>query len=137
MELSEILMINLKVVSHLDPHVKLDTGGTLYRAYSQYFVPTWTLRWWQGRSRAVDINKIHQLYVNCIELIETAHKDSERLKEDMQASIKGLKNLKMTYQDDITITSQIEVILSKVNEICGTQDTSLPPSYDDEHTSEI
>ncbi len=118
MELSEILMINLKVVSHLDPHIKLDTTGTLYKAYSQYLVPTWTVRWWQGRNRMVDITKIHQLYINSIELIETGHKDSERIKEDMCASVKGLKNLKMTYQDDITVTSQLEVILGKVSAVC-------------------
>jgi len=118
MELSEILMINLKVVSHLDPHTKLDTTGTLYKSYSQYLVPTWTKRWWQGRNRMVDITKIHQLYVNSIELIGTGHKDSGRIKEDMCASIKGLKNLKMTYQDDITITSQLEVILGKIKHVC-------------------
>jgi len=120
MELSETIMINLKVMTQLEPYVKLDTSKSLFRAYStNHYTPSWLRRWWFGSSRIVDMSKVHQLYQNAIELIYTEHHDLDRIKEDLLASVKGIKNLKITYQDDTTISSQLDVILGNIAEICN------------------
>ena len=112
-------MINLKVMTQLEPHVKLDTSQSLFRAYStNHYAPAWLRRWYYGSSRTVDMSKVHQLYQNAVELICTEHPDLVRIKEDLLASVKGIKNLKITYQDDITISSQLDVILGNIDEIC-------------------
>ena len=106
-------------MTHLEPHVKLDTSKSLFRAYStNYYTPAWLSRWWSGSSRTVDMSKVHQLYQNAIELVDSEHPDLERIKEDLQASVKGIRNLRITYEDDITVSSQLEVILGNIDEVC-------------------
>ena len=121
MDVEDITLINLKVMGKLDPHVKIDTQSSLFktRTLSRWQWPDWIRRWFNGTSREVDISKIQQLYSNAFSLALGDSPIVEQITKDLKRSVRGLKNLKITYDDDTTMAAQIDLIISKVENIIG------------------
>ena len=80
----------------------------------QWF-PTWAKRWWASQSRSTDISRIQGLYTEALNFLAAGHPNSERLREYLDESRRGLENLKTTYTNDPTIVARIDVILDSVN----------------------
>ena len=55
-------MVNLKIISKLEPEKKLETDGLLFQHVEWSLFPEGARRWWYGHSRSVTITKIQQLY---------------------------------------------------------------------------
>ena len=113
-------LVNLKVISKLEPSVKLETDGILFQQIEWSIFPEWARRWWYGQSRYTTLNKIKQLYKNSFALVNnnTLEKTSrDRVFEALYESIDGLVKLKQTYASDSTITAQLDVIVEDVNEL--------------------
>jgi len=107
-------IINLKIISKLQPHMRLDTSATLYKIYdTRGLIPTWAIRWWSGYNRKQDISRLSTLYEKAIEII-TANEDLIQLSTSITSSINGLENLKVTYEDDLTIVSNLEYIIELI-----------------------
>ena len=113
-------LVNLKVISKLEPSVKLETDGILFQQIEWSIFPEWARRWWYGQSRYTTLNKIKQLYKNAFSLVNNnALEKSSRIRvfEALYESIDGLVKLKQTYASDSTITAQLDVIVEDIHEL--------------------
>lgn len=115
MESRRNLLINLKVLSKLRPHQRIDTTATLFRICS----PTQSLwlsltRWWSGARRSVDIARIQTLYEKAITEV-TQTDDATVILTAMRDSIVGLEHFKTTYEGDSTSVANIEYIIDVVS----------------------
>jgi len=128
MESRRNLLINLKVLSKLRPHQRIDTTAALFRICS----PTQSLwlsitRWWTGSRRSVDIARIQTLYEKAItEVAQTD--DTSVILNAMRDSLIGLEHFKTTYEGDSTSVANIEYIIDVVSATLrryGTLDTHV------------
>jgi hypothetical protein len=112
------VLINLKVLESLKSHVRLDTTETLFRIHTpSAWIPAWAKRWWSVQSRSTDISRIQNLYAKAIQGVSTGHDDSERIKKYLTNSIQGLKNLKITYANDVTTSALLDVITDNITRL--------------------
>jgi len=114
MESRRNLLINLKVLSKLRPHQRIDTTASLFRICS----PTQSLwlsftRWWTGSRRSVDIARIQTLYEKAITEV-TQTDDASVILNAMRDSLVGLEHFKTTYEGDSTSVANIEYIIDVV-----------------------
>jgi len=110
-------IINMKVISKLQPHVRLDTSQALFKIYQpNSYMPIWIQRWWAVHNRKTDIARVSQLYDSVLKIAATGVEEDTKiqLKKALKESIGGLNNLKTTYEDDITCTSSIEYIIDSI-----------------------
>jgi len=111
-------LVNLKVISKLQPCVKLETDGILFQQVEWSIFPEWTRRWWYGQSRQTTISKIKQLYKSAFSIAKTDDKIAvQRVVEAMYESLPGLEHLKETYSGDNTLISQIDVVIEDITEM--------------------
>jgi hypothetical protein len=116
-------IINLKVISKLKPHMRLDTSTTYFKVYSsEAWFGEWAIRWWSAHNRKKDIACVTQLYEECLKYIESNAKEEKsyeqvikQVKLALKNSLDGLENLKVTYEDDLTCVSSLEYIIECVN----------------------
>ena len=91
-------IINMKVISKLQPDVKLDTGTTLFKIYeASGYIPIWFTRWWAVHNRKTDIARVILLYEEVLKILEENAVDEPtktQLKSTLKDSITGLNNLK-------------------------------------------
>jgi len=112
------ILINLKVLESLKCHVRLDTTETLFRIHTTHsWVPSWAKRWWSTQSRYTDISRIQNLYSKAIKGVSDDHADSERIQKYLSTSIQGLQNLKITYENDVTTSALLDVIIDNVTRL--------------------
>ena len=108
------IIINLKIISKLQPHVRLDTSGTLFKIYqSGGYIPVWAVRWWAVHNRKQDLARVALLFEETFEYINNGGHDAQ-IRTALKDSIVGLRNLKTTYEEDITSVSSIEYIIDKL-----------------------
>lgn len=118
MELMDTTLVNLKVISKLQPCVKLETDGILFQQVEWSIFPEWTRRWWYGQSRQTTISKIKQLYKSAFSIAKTDDKIAvQRVMEAMCESLAGLVHLKETYAGDNTLISQLDVVIEDITEM--------------------
>ena len=112
-------IINMKVISKLQPHVRLDTSQTLFKIYQpSAYMPVWVQRWWAVHNRKTDIARVTLLYEQVLLVAENGVElddDKIQLRKALKESIKGLNNLKITYEEDITCASSIEYIIERIS----------------------
>jgi hypothetical protein len=115
MESRRNLLINLKVLSKLRPHQRIDTTASLFSICS----PTQSIwlsitRWWTGARRTVDIARIQTLYEKAITEV-TQTDDATVILNAMKDSLVGLEHFKTTYEGDSTSVANIEYIIDVVS----------------------
>ena len=107
----------MKVISKLQPHVRLDTSSTLFKIYQPAsYYPEWFQRWWAVHNRKTDISRVALLYEQVLKVADDGVNDDDQvqLKKALKESITGLNNLKTTYEDDITCSASIEYIIESI-----------------------
>lgn len=108
----ENLLINLRVLSKLQCHARLDTTEPLFRIHTPAgWIPAWLKRWYAAQNRVTDISRIRTMYTKALELAP----DNQRIREYLGLSLDGLVNLKTTYVNDVTTVALIDVIIDNVN----------------------
>ena len=111
-------IINMKVISKLQPDVKLDTAATFFKIYEPVaYIPVWFTRWWAVSNRKTDIARVTLLYEEVLKILEENSIDESTKKQlisTLKDSVTGLNNLKSTYQEDATCVSSIEYIIEKI-----------------------
>jgi hypothetical protein len=112
----ETTLINLRVLSSLESHYRLDTTETLFKIHqAANWIPVWMKRWWASQNRQTDISRIQSLYQKAIEFLkEPDEAKSARMSQYVSDSKNGLQNLKTTYTNDKTMAALIDVILDSV-----------------------
>jgi len=118
-------IINMKVISKLQPHVRLDTSSTLFKIYQpNTYMPVWIQRWWAVHNRKTDIARVALLYEQVLRIANDGVEEDTKvqLKHALKDSIAGLNNLKTTYEEDITCASSIEYIIECISPYISEQD---------------
>lgn len=105
----ETLSVNLSILSKLEISEKLDTKKSLFQIHGSSIIPEFILRFIMGSSRHSDFARIRSLYAQAI-----AHIDDPRMADLIEASLKGLRNLRITYQEDTTLLSRIDCLIQQV-----------------------
>lgn len=111
------LVINMKVISKLQPHVRLDTSSSLFKIYQPTaYMPVWIQRWWAVHNRKTDIARVSLLYDSVLKLADRGVEEDTKITliKALRESITGLNNLKTTYEDDITCVSSLEYIIERI-----------------------
>ena len=115
------LFLNLKIVSKLRAHDRLDTSQTIFRIHSStYFIPLFLIRWWTRGNREHDVARIETLYKEASEFVHSDDSDEgerSQILTAMEQSTSGLRNICTTYDNDATIQSRVEVIIDNTERL--------------------
>jgi hypothetical protein len=119
---SEVLFVNLKVLSRLQPFERINTRSTHFTinnntstGYVSKYLPDFVSRWWSGSTRESDLTRVRDLYVETIMRINENHDDAESLRCHLKESLIGLESLKKTYEDDTTMICRLETLMEQAS----------------------
>ena len=134
-------ILNLKIISKIKENDKLNSNKDIIEI-NQPHILQGIERWYFNESRGVTIEKLNQICEdafqitdellenektnNCNSVINMTNSKKINLNEnnnqifqsfiyEMTNSLLGLENLKKTYSNDILISSQLDLILKKMN----------------------
>ena len=107
----EDLLVNLRVISVLEPYQRLHTRQRHFRVYENHFLPEWIARWIDGASRRSDFGRIRDVYTAAL-----ANLDHPAMREQVLNSMKGLESLKKTYETDQTYLARVDTLLETIQQ---------------------
>jgi len=131
----ERLLVNLRILSRVEPFEKLNTksGDTLVIEGGGWGSGSSVARWARGDNRANAIKRLNELFdaVQTALLKPLVTRDEERLRSHVASSRHGLCSLRRTYESDSTMTARYDVLLDKVSDLVGeSASTSTSESAD-------
>lgn len=112
------ILSKLKVLSKLQSGQKLVVNDSNMEIY-ECDQSNWDrfVKWWLGETRYKTIDKLQGFYLEIKDVItaliinpEKHEITLERLNLELNAGIRGMSNLMLTYQNDQTIVSQLETL---------------------------
>ena len=114
-QIVEKILVNLRVIS------QLGEGDKLQFTANGHFVPLkpvyWTplYRFVHRIDRWTTLSRVQET-VNSAEIMENHGDgvDQKRIEAALKASIHGLRNLQLTYHDDVLFYQSIEVLLERI-----------------------
>jgi len=104
------VLINLRVLSYLQPYQRVNTRQLHFRIYERGFFPEWLSRFLDGATRRADFGRIRDIYTVALENLE-----HPGMKTSVKNSRKGLENLMKTYENDQTMIARIETLLERID----------------------
>lgn len=115
-QIIEKILVNLRVISQLKEGDKLDFSA------QGHFIPMapdyWTsaIRLLKRMTRWDTLNKIQEC-VSSAEIMENHDNgvDRDRIENALKLSIHGLRNLQLTYKEDVLFYQSIEVLLERIS----------------------
>lgn len=125
-------ILNLKIISKIKENDKLLTNKNLLAIDSPHIFQSIN-RWYNNESREITIEKLNEILEGTFKITKILLEDerkqnkiSRTLEEnnsqifqnfilEMKNSLVGLGNLKKTYSNDILISSQLDLLISKLN----------------------
>ncbi len=107
----EDVLINLRVISCLEPYQRLHTRQVHFRIYEHRYLPEWFVRWLDGATRRSDFGRIRDVYMRALE-----NADNESVKEQLLKSMYGLESLKKTYENDQTMLARIDTLMEQITQ---------------------
>ena len=145
------LLTSLKVISRVQQHERLATSNEVVRVekmdqtWYSYLLPL--RRWYNGESRESNIQSVGKIIDNAFSQLRLyADKEKStseqlfvmRLTTDLENTIKGLQNLRTTYNNDSVAQARIDLLVERVqtqlNEFKNNDENKkLPPSKDDDY----
>jgi hypothetical protein len=125
---SEEIFINLKVLESLDKNQKLISRGKFLNIEPVSIIPEFIRRWHRQDNRDETIKKINLIVNSAIDIIkEQESKDNSESSDSMdpntdhnvrnylERSLNGIKNLKETYATCSQTCARLDVIINKIN----------------------
>ena len=105
--------INLKIISQINEGDKLFVSQNLLQIdRSQRGVTNATVRWYNNESRQQTMIQLNKIIRKAFEHMHT----DNLIAANLEASVKGLIELKKTYTDDPTVVAQIDVLMEEIAE---------------------
>ena len=114
------IIVNLKVISSIQPNDKINTCDNYLNIESKNVIPQSVKRWWRGDDRNECLLRIALIIGQALD------KDNPMITENIKQSINGLNNLKNTYSKCIQTVARINTIIEKINNTL--QDNDLDTS---------
>ncbi|VVU95377.1 hypothetical protein CPAV1605_1128 [seawater metagenome] len=115
----DFVNVNLKILSNLEKNKKLCISGNYLDVEKLSVIPESVRRSYRGDSRDKTIKKIDEIVIKAIHLTENNFDIQKALEE----SIKGLENLKDTYDSCIQTKARLDTIIDKINNNNKVKDT--------------
>jgi hypothetical protein len=136
-EITDNILVNLKIISKIAPNNKLKLIHNT-TTIEKEGIANWLLRWYNGDSREKTVNFIKVVLADAINMTNdimnstyinnrnrrTTYEETEYtkslstlflIKNEMYNSKTGIVNLQKTYELDIQIISQLEVVMNKID----------------------
>jgi hypothetical protein len=121
MKTVEYLLLNLKIIGKIPKHGRIqrsDKKGLiiLENNYSPLFLSF--KRYYYGDSRDIaieDLNFIINLSIDCVRKMESSVSIANMITE-LKNCITGLVNLKVTYAQDITSVSKLDILIQNISD---------------------
>ena len=110
------IIINLKVISAIQPNDKINTSDNFLNLESKNLLPQSIKRWWRGDDRNESLSRLDEL------ISEALNRKDPIVIDNIKNTITGLNNLKNTYSKCIQTVARINTIIEKIN---TTLDTDL------------
>ena len=107
----EDLLINLRVISVLEPYQRLHTRQRHFRVYENHFLPEWVVRWLDGSTRRSDFGRVRDVYLAALVNLEYPG-----MRDQVRNSMKGLESLKKTYELDKTYLARVETLMDTIEQ---------------------
>ena len=123
------VLTNLKIMSQIKKGEKIKTNTPILEIDKRYL--TSIRRWWGNDSRCSTIDFFTKVVNTSFEIIDKTYNEKkadtyyfneensrilQRFSLEMTNACKGLNNLKETYTNDVTTTSQIDIMIEKIKE---------------------
>lgn len=108
----EETLVNLRVLSKLQPFQRLNTRRALFEITPNRYLPEWLQRWWEGSSRESDFGRIRDVYVAAFDNV------NDGMRVHLKESVKGLQSLKKTYETDQTMLARLDNLIESVHRAC-------------------
>ena len=109
----EETLVNLRILSKLQPFQRLNTRRRLFEITPSRFLPEWLQRWWDGSTRESDFGRIRDVYMAAFDHI------NEGMRGHLKESTKGLQSLKKTYENDQTMLARLDNLIESVEAVCN------------------
>lgn len=146
-DITDSILVNLKIISKIAPNNKLKIANNT-TSIEKEGLAAWLLRWFNGDSRIKTINFIKTIIADSINITtdlmnstyinnrgkKTTYEETEftkalstlfLIRTEMENSKQGILNLQKTYDMDIQIISQLEVVINKIDGHLGIIDRKL------------
>ncbi len=146
-DITDSILVNLKIISKIAPNNKLKIANNT-TSIEKEGLAAWLLRWFNGDSRIKTINFIKTIIADSINITtdlmnstyinnrgkKTTYEETEftkalstlfLIRTEMENSKTGILNLQKTYDMDIQIISQLEVVINKIDGHLGIIDRKL------------
>ena len=137
MEYKNGIVLNLKIISQIKEKEKLTLKEECFSIDKNGFFQG-VSRWFSNSNRIETLNNIEIIYKRAFNMTkeilkkiksneeETNLENSkdfeenptqifQRLSYDLRNSIKGLNNLKITYKNDVSIVTRIDILINNIN----------------------
>ena len=119
------LLINLRIISALLPHQKLNAKAELLTVEQLTWIPESFYRWFRGDTREICLRRLEELVAEAVLLVERAgnlndKKAQKKYLTHIYNTVPGFQNLKQTYADDATTVAKIELFIEQANDILCT-----------------
>lgn len=146
-DITDTILVNLKIVSKIAPNNKLKLSNNT-TTIEKEGLAAWLLRWYSGDSRLKTVNFIKTIVADSINITtdlmnstyinhkgrKAAYEETEftkalstlfLIRTELENSKQGILNLQKTYEMDIQIISQLEVVMNKIDGHLGIIDRKL------------
>jgi len=144
------LLINLRIVSSLLPHQKLNAKAELLCVEPISWWPEFVVRYWRGDGRETCLRRLEELVTEAITGVEQAGRlrDSKlqhKYLTHIYNCVPGFTNMKQTYANDATANASLELFIEKCKDVLATYNfepdrlvviNDLPESDDSDATEE-
>ena len=154
-DITDTILVNLKIISKIAPNNKLKISNNT-TTIEKEGLAAWLLRWYSGDSRLKTVNFIKTIVSDSINITtdlmnstyinhkgrKAAYEETEftkalstlfLIRTELENSKQGILNLQKTYEMDIQIISQLEVVMNKIDGHLGIIDRKLK-EIQTEHT---
>ena len=116
----ESVIVNLKVLSSLDAYQKLNTKSKHFTITQFAYIPEFLVRWYLRQNRDSDYQRLMDLYDIAFKIF----KEDTTIENDLRNSIKGLNNLKKTYEPDITFNARMDYLIDRIRSMLNSDGSS-------------
>ena len=116
----ESVIVNLKVLSSLDAYQKLNTKSKHFTITQFAYIPEFLVRWYLRQNRDSDYQRLMDLYDIAFKIF----KEDTTIENDLRNSIKGLNNLKKTYEPDITFNARMDYLIDRIKSMLNSDESS-------------
>lgn len=120
-ELLHIISVNLLTLAKVQADDYLMTTGDLFaiqRPSDYRLIPIGVFRFYYGYSRQITLDNIKQLYDSAkylLKKVQLTEEERKKVRELVQKSHRGLRKLQVTYIKDVSVYSELQILLEETS----------------------